>query len=332
MNALAVLRAHSRSSSAFLAYNDGTQHFHTPGVDGLIAYRAAGRRHLVQLTGPCAAEPDRAGLTAAFQHFAAGQGRRVTAVQLLRDEAQACAELGYEVNQFGASFSIDLDRFTLSGGKLAETRNRLNQARRAGVVVTEESTLDARLALELTAVDQEWLRAKGRAVRELGFMVGERGGRGASERRLFVARAGDGVAAYVSFSPAYGPRPGWLYDLTRRHPKAPTGAVEAIIAHAAEVFRDEGAGGDRGAGWLHLGFTPFVRLAAEYRVPGAANGLLDRLLRQIAGKERWLYSARTQERFKAKWAPHHVEPEYLAFERGVSLGAAWRLLKLVGAL
>lgn len=323
---LDLLRAHSRSSSAFLAYNEDTDHFHTPGVDGLIAYRPAGRKHLVQLTGPCAAEADQAALTAAFREFAAGQGRRITAVQLLREEAAACAELGYAVNQLGASFSIDLAEFTLRGGKLAETRNRLNQARRAGVTVTEESTLDAELALTLTAIDREWLRAKGRAVKQLGFLVGERGGRGAEHRRLLVARAENMIVAYISFSPVYGPRPGWLYDLTRRHPRAPTGAIESIIAAAAERFRAEGAG------WLHLGFTPFVQLRPEHRIPGATSGLLERLLNQVAGRERWLYSARTQERFKTKWAPHHIEPEYLAFEHGLSLGAGWRLLRLIGAL
>ncbi|WHT17450.1 DUF2156 domain-containing protein [Crossiella sp. CA-258035] len=326
MTAVDLLRAHARSSSAFLAYNQDTEHFQTPGINGLIAYRPAGRRHLVQLTGPCAAEVDQPALTAAFRAFAAGQGRRITAVQLLKEEAAACAELGYAVNQLGASFSIDLAQFTLRGGKLAETRNRLSQARRAGVQVAEESTMDTELALTLAAIDQEWLRAKGRAVKQLGFMVGERGGRGAAHRRLFVARAAERIVAYISFSPVYGPRPGWLYDLTRRHPAAPTGAIESIIAHAAEVFRGEGAD------WLHLGFTPFVQLHPEHRIPGAHNRILDGVMRRIAGRERWLYSARTQERFKTKWAPHLIEPEYLAFEHGLSLGAGYRLLRLIGAL
>ncbi|MGO1053609.1 phosphatidylglycerol lysyltransferase domain-containing protein [Crossiella sp. CA198] len=324
--ALDLLRAHGRSSSAFLAYNQDTEHFQPPGLNGLVAYRPAGRKHLVQLTGPCAAETDHPALTAAFREFAARQGRRITAVQLLREEAAACADLGYAVNQLGASFSIDLAQFTLRGGKLAETRNRLSQARRAGVVVTEESTMDSALAVLLAAIDQVWLRAKGRAVKQLGFMVGERGGRGAEHRRLFVARAAGRIVAYISFSPVYGPRPGWLYDLTRRHPEAPTGAIESIIAAAAEVFRDEGVG------WLHLGFTPFVQLHPEHQIPGADNGILRRLMRQVAGRERWLYSARTQERFKTKWAPHHIEPEYLAFEHGLSLGAGWQLLRLIGAL
>ena len=49
-------------------------------------------------------------------------------------------------------------------------------------------------------------------------------------------------------------------------------------------------------------------------------------------KGRAVYPAVTQESFKLKWRPQHIEPEYLAFQRGVTPGAVWRLMRLTKAV
>jgi len=170
---------------------------------------------------------------------------------------------------------------------------------------------------------REWLRGKGRHVNELAFLVGERGGSGASLRRVFVARLDEQPLAYVTYSPVFGSeRPGWLYDLTRRRPSVPPGTIELIFVTALEQLRE------RGARWLHLGLTPFVGLADELEPAAARSRLVAFLGRQLSEHGEFVYPARSQEAFKLKWAPSVIEPEYIAFQGGPSLRATLGLLRL----
>ncbi|WP_018571029.1 DUF2156 domain-containing protein [Streptomyces sp. PsTaAH-124] len=327
--AYAMLGRHAGHSSAFLALNAGNRRFRTDGVDGFVPYREGGRRHLFPLGGPVCATGDQDRLLTALLARAESEGRRVTAVQLARPAAELHARHGFTVNQFGASFSIHLDGYGLGGQRMVKVRNMVNRARREGVTVTEvtaEERADPEIRAALDAVDRAWLRDKGRHVKELDFLIGERGGPGAPHRRLFTARHAGRTVAYVSYSPVFGARAGWLYDLTRRLPDAPPGTVELVFATALRRFQDEECG------WLHLGFTPFVQLRPDACAFGPTSGALRRCVELIAAKGRAVYPAATQESFKLKWRPQHIEPEYLAFQRGVTPGAVWRLMRLTKAV
>ncbi|MFF4836300.1 phosphatidylglycerol lysyltransferase domain-containing protein [Streptomyces sp. NPDC001315] len=324
-----LLRRHAGHSSAFLALNAGNLRFRTDGVDGFVPYREGGRRHLFQLGGPVCAAGDRERLLTALLDRAGREGRRVTGVQLPRAAAELHAGHGFVVNQFGASFSIHLDGYGLGGQRMVKVRNMVNRARREGVTVTEVPAAerdDPAVAADLDAVDRAWLRDKGRHVKELDFLIGERGGPGAPHRRLFTAVHAGRTVGYVSYSPVFGERSGWLYDLTRRRPDAPPGTVELVFATVLRRFQDEGAG------WLHLGFTPFVQLRPDTDAFSPTSRVLRRCLELVAAKGQAVYPAATQESFKLKWRPQLIEPEYLAFQRGVSPGAVWRLMRLTKAV
>ncbi|MCX4903568.1 DUF2156 domain-containing protein [Streptomyces sp. NBC_00878] len=320
-----MLRRHGSHSSAFLAMNRGNQRFHADGVDGFVPYREGGRRHLFQLGGPVCAAPDQERLLGALLARADDEGRRVTAVQLSRADAELHARHGFVVNRFGASFSIALDGYSLGGQRMVKVRNMVNRARREGVTVTEVPGGERdgeEVGAALDAVDAAWLRAKGRHVKELDFLIGERGGPGAPHRRLFTALHEGRTVGYVSYSPVFGERAGRLYDLTRRLPDAPPGTVELMFATALRQFQDEGCG------WLHLGFTPFVHLRPDAAEPGPASRVLRRCVELLAAKGQAVYPAAAQESFKLKWRPQLIEPEYLAFQGGVSPAAVWRLMRL----
>ncbi|MFB7593363.1 phosphatidylglycerol lysyltransferase domain-containing protein [Streptomyces sp. NPDC056160] len=327
--AYGMLRRHAGHSSAFLALNAGNRRFRTAGVDGFVPYREGGRRHLFPLGGPVCAADDRDRLLTALLERAGSEGRRVTAVQLPRPAAELHARHGFTVNQFGASFSIHLDGYSLGGQRMVKVRNMVNRARREGVTVTEVTAgerADPEVTAVLDAVDRAWLRDKGRHVKELDFLIGERGGPGAPHRRLFTARHAGRTVAYVSYSPVFGERGGWLYDLTRRLPDAPPGTVEMVFATALRRFQDEECA------WLHLGFTPFVQLRPDACAFGPTSGVLRRSLELLAAKGQAIYPAATQESFKLKWRPQLIEPEYLAFQGGVTPGAVWRLMRLTKAV
>ncbi|HZV75457.1 MAG TPA: DUF2156 domain-containing protein [Conexibacter sp.] len=323
------LRRYGEHSSGFLTLNDAMEHYTAPGVEGFIAYRPAGRRHLIQLCGPVAPAVDRAPLLLSFLRWAAGERRRVTAVQLTKPDALLYAERGFTVNQLGASYSIDLTRFSLGGTRFMKVRNKVKRARRCGISIREwtwSEQQDPTRQGGLAQIDRTWLHSKGAMAKELAFMVGERGGHAAQSRRLFVATDGERPVAYATYSPCFGSRPGWLYDLTRRRPDAPAGTIELLFLTVLERLLDEGCR------WLHLGFTPMTQLEEQYDLSYGSSALVRWALRLVGQHGELIYPARSQEQFKLKWAPHAIEPEYIGFAPRVNASAVWQLLRLTRAI
>lgn len=319
-----ILARHAENPSAFLALNDETRYFAVDGVDGVIAYRLAGRRTIVQLGGVFAGPADQGMLLAAFLDSAHVQRRKVVAVQLMRQDAELYAAYGFTVNQFGADYARELPGFSLRGKKHMQLRNKVSRARRAGVSVAEAGT--GRLGPQLDEIDRVWLRSKGRHVKELKLMVGQRGGPAQPDRRLFAALDPAGsVLAYVSFSPVYGKQPGWLHDLSRRRPDAPPGVLELIVVTAIETFQAEQAS------YLHFGFTPFTSLSPEHEVEGASR-VTARILRLLAKRGSAIYPAASQLAYKEKWGLDLVQPEYIAFQGGISPRRVWNLLRVTNAI
>ncbi|MFL6143058.1 MAG: bifunctional lysylphosphatidylglycerol flippase/synthetase MprF [Labedaea sp.] len=317
-----TLESCSDNPSAFLALNRGNHYFTVPGRDGVVVYRESGR-HLVQFGGPFAPAGCYPGLLKAFGEFASAAGKRVVAIQLQRSDARRYADAGYTVNQVGASYAVELGAFTTRGAGFVRLRNKISRARRSGVEVREVAQPDYQAAM--AGLDAAWLRGKGRHAKPLEFLVGECGGPAQPHRRLFVAEVGATLVGYISYSPVYGSRAGWLHDLSRRRPDGPPGTMEAINAAAIEVFTGEGAG------WLHFGFTPFTGLDPAHEGPEASRWFRW-LVGQLARRGSAVYPARTQLAYKAKWAPHAVLPEYVAFSGRASLAGFLHVFKVSNAL
>jgi len=322
---VAQLAAYADNHSAFLAVNRGTSYFEVRGLDGFVAYRRAGRLR-VQFGGVVAAPDDRDRLLTAFLADTRASGQRAMAVQLTPADVETFRSSGYRINQLGSSYALDLHRQSLAGKHFVQLRNKISRARRAGVCVREVGVDEQRsteLSGRLAELDRQWLGAK--RAHELAFLIGERGGSADRFRRLFLAEQDGRVLGYISFSPVFGSRPGWLHDLTRRSPDAPPGVMELMVAEMIDRLRQE-AGTD-GPGWLHFGFTPFIGLAEQHRVSGGST-TVDAVTGLLARHGEKLYPAADQVAYKLKWRPQVVEPDYLAFHGRPSAGAVWRLLRL----
>ncbi|MEU4657101.1 DUF2156 domain-containing protein [Streptomyces sp. NPDC023723] len=318
---LDTLAAHSDNPSSFLALNSGNEYFRDDRFDGACAYRKSGR-YVLQFGGPFTAPEHRARL---LEAFVAHAGRRLVAIQLQRADAELYAAGGFTVNQIGASYAVDLSRFTLRGSRFVRLRNKISRARRAGLEVVEVKAGDDRVEAELDRIDGIWLRQKGRHVKELRFLVGQRTGGLQRHRRLFAGRIDGEVVGYINYSPVYGSRPGWLHDLSRRRPDAPPGVMEAVNATVMERLVEEGAA------WLHFGFTPFTGLDPSHELP-AAGPLFTRFAHWLAQHGEVIYPAASQLEYKQKWAPHEVLPEYIAFRGRPRPGAVWQLLRATNAV
>jgi lysylphosphatidylglycerol synthetase-like protein (DUF2156 family) len=306
--------------SGYLAVSPRNTLFVRPGHQGFVAYRRRGRYRL-NLGGVQASDDAREPLLRAFLDDARAQGDRVVAVQVRRDQVELLRRHGLAASQMGSSYALDLGRFSLAGGARLKLRNKIARARKAGVAVSElgrDRPFSAAQWGAVERVSRAWLAAK--HAPELDFLVGELGPPDES-RRVFVAERDGRVLGFITYVPAWGARPGWLHDLTRRLPEAPPGVMELVNATAAARFAGEGVR------FLHFGLTPFVVDEAE---PDSDSPILARVVRRL-GRHAFVYPARAQADYKLKWAPEVIEREWIAFDR-VSLGAVWALLAVTRSL
>ncbi|WP_221351170.1 DUF2156 domain-containing protein [Streptomyces beigongshangae] len=310
---LHAVRTHSlaENPSAFLALNRGNSVFTVPGTDGVIVHRRAGR-HVVQFGGPFAGPDSYGTLLERFVEHIRDRCLRLVGVQLQRTDAERYAAAGFTVNQIGASWAVGLPDFSLRGTRFMQLRNKISRAVRSGLQVKEVIADDWYDAL--ARIDSAWLGSKGEHARPLEFLVGEVGGEFQAHRRLFLGTIDGSPVGYISYSPVYGSRAGWMHDLSRRVPDGSPGLMEAINAHAVEEFRAEGVQ------WLHFGFTPFTGLDPQHELPGHSPSF-QWLMHCLWAQGEQLYPAQSQLAYKQKWAPDLVIPEYVAFDGQASLSS-----------
>lgn len=318
---LDAVQRYGDNPSGFLAVNSGNSYFTVPGVEGVVVYRTSGR-YLVQFAGPFAPAESYPVLLRHFVEFAQRGDKEIVAIELLRADAEHYAANGFTVNQVGASYSVDLSRFRLDGTAFMQLRNKISRAARNGLTVTEVDATE--WAEAISDVDRTWLGGKGENAKTLEFLVGEHGGPMQKYRRLFAGRIGGEVVGYISYSPAYGSRPGWMHDLSRRKPSGSPGIMEAINVAAIETFRSESAA------WLHFGFTPFTSLSPACELPGASKAYAY-FMDWLWENGDFVYPAKSQLAYKNKWAPHEVLPEYIAFHGGVQAAGLIHVFKVSNA-
>ncbi len=305
--------------SGYLALSPRNQRFGVDGVPGFISYREQGK-HLVLFGGIHAPDPLRPTLLDAFLVEAESRKRKVIAVQLREAQGDLFRSRGFTVNKFGSTYGLKLDGYTFAGTRKVNLRNKIKRARSLGLRVLEvgrELPSDEATFARLRAISGAWLKEKNK--KELDFMIGELGSPGQPDRRVFaVASADEQLIGFITYVPAYGGRPGWLHDLTRRLPDAPVGCMELCNQVAMERLTSEGAQ------WLHFGFTPFLVDGDEG--PGSSR-FLSWMLRKLGQYGGAIYPAQSQREYKRKWIPDVVEPELVAC-RPLSVRAIVDLLLL----
>lgn len=310
--------------SGYLALSRRNQQFVVPGIPGFIAYRKKGK-HL-WIFGGVHARPEHAGeILDRFIELATRRRCRVGAVQIREAQVALFAARGFTVNQLGTTYAVSLDDFAMGGSQKMQLRNKISKARKLGLKVVEighDVPRDPSWFAKIEEISALWLKAKGK--HELDFMVGEIGRPDDRERRFFlVLDAAEKPIAFISYVPVWGnERPGYLHDLTRRVPDAPSGTMELCNAVAIERFKAEGVK------HLHFGFTPFITDTAE---TPAASGLVTRLVQLLRKYGQKVYPAESQAAYKMKWGINFTEREYVA-ARPISIRTVVDLLLLTRSI
>ena len=289
--------------SGFLALSADNLRWRVPGLPGFIAYREYGR-HLVSFGGVHGPADARGPLLDALLEHATARGRRLLAIQVRGPQVPLFADRGFTVNRFGSSYGVTLAGYSFRGTPKMKLRNKIKRAQAVLRVVEVGAELPRTAATfaALDAISRTWLAKKRK--KEIEFMVGQIGGPDDHERRIFVAQdAAARPVGFVTYVPVWGQHPGYLHDLTRKHPDAPVGTMELINSVALERLRGEGVG------HLHFGFTPFIAAGEE---PASASRLMARAVDLLARYGSAVYPAQTQASYKLKWGPDLIETEYLA--------------------
>lgn len=310
--------------SGFFALSDRNQRFSLEGIPGFIAYREQGKHYTI-FGGVNAPVEHQAALLDGLIAQAESNKCNIVAVQVRESQVELFRKIGATVNQMGSSFCIPLEGYSFVGTKKMRLRNKIKRASKAGLRVVEvgsaELPRDETTFARLNAVSDEWLAAKGK--KELDFMIGEIGGPADTQRRIFVVlNKDDNIVAFITYVPVWGSRPGYLHDLTRKLPRAPTGAMELCNATALEQFMADGIR------FLHFGFTPFIVDEVE---PAGGNRFIAWLIRKLYQYGKAVYPAKSQSEYKIKWGTDIIEPEYIA-ARPFSLRCTWDLLRLTRSI
>jgi lysylphosphatidylglycerol synthetase-like protein (DUF2156 family) len=227
------------------------------------------------------------------------------------DVTEAAAGLGWQRLHVGDEAMLDLPGLTFTGRRWQDIRTARNKAARANVrpVWCALRHAQPQILAQVRQMSQEWLDTKG--LPEMGFTLG-----GVAEaldddvRCLLAIDENERVHALTSWLPVHrcGQVVGWTLDLMRRRRDSLPGAMEFLIATAAEQFQREGAR------VLSLSGTPFT-VAGDAGTHAATRLMVGagRILEPV-------YGFRSLLMFKAKFQPAY-RPLFLTFPDPTALPA-----------
>jgi lysylphosphatidylglycerol synthetase-like protein (DUF2156 family) len=296
--ALALYTAYARSGVAPFALMRDKRHLW--GRDGRAFVAFGCRAGVAVALGPAIGPP--AAATRLHEEFRAACRSRGWRPAFYQVPEETAGLAGMVRAPLGSEAVVDVGAFDLEGHGVAKLRRMVARGRRAGV------TAEVLPGPELSAEQRAAMRrlagrvALRRRLGEMAFSVGREDDPAPVERTVGLAhdRAG-ALVAYASWLwlPAAATQ---VLDEARRDTRAPSGAMELLIATCLERFRG-------GALWASLGLAPLAGAALPegLRARAPAAGL---------------------ETFKRKFAPAW-QPRFVAIERLLDLPAVLAALVLL---
>jgi phosphatidylglycerol lysyltransferase len=211
---------------------------------------------------------------------------------------------GMKALKIGEEAVVAVQTWDVDDKRYKSLRSALRRIERSGLHLVElaHPLSDHDLA-ELRAVSDAWLEDSGH--RERTFTVGQFGEQLLQSTRVLALREQDTgrIVAFANILPSYRSEVG-NFDLMRRRPDAPNGAMDALFVGLIHHFRDAGMTG------MTLGLVPFVNADSDT--------LASRAVRLLYERGEAAFNAQGLFRFKDKWIPRW-EPRYLTYQRDVDL-------------
>ncbi len=313
-----IIVRHGRNAHDFFKGWPDKSYFFDSSREAFIAYRVANGMAVV-LGDPVGPVERLAGTIEQFEAACRENGWRVAFHQATPEMLPAYERLGFLRMKIGDEAIVDLESFTLSGGKRKSLRTALHRLEREGVrAVLYEAPLSAEVLQQAREVSDDWLRQPGN--RERGFTLGSFMDIYVANTPLLAAIDANGrMLGFVNIVSSF--RTGEATsDLMRRRLDTPNGLMDFLFVKVIEIAKA------RGYQRFNLGMAPLAGFQ-----PGEEKHILEEALHAIG--QRWNVGFRFSgiKEYKAKFATHW-EPRYAVFRSRLDVARLGLALSLVSEM
>ena len=300
---------HGYNAHALVGIATGTCLWTCPETEGAVAYKEFGKVWLVP-GDPLASVEKLAKVSDSFLQKAREEGRVVGFMPATEQFATQSSGLGLRAIKIGSAPYFDLATWAPRGDRGKKARAGVNQARRAGVSVSEVINIDERLIRETTCLCKSWLTTRRSPIRfEWLFTVDPFQHK--EKKKYFTARDANGrLVGFLAASPIPA-RSGWYLEDVLRSKNAPNGTTDLLVVEVLDSLKRSGA---------KLATLGTALMASEGVVdPGIrVSPVLSRAAWFVAGCFSIFYNLDGVRRFKAKFAPSWWESEYVLISQNVT--------------
>ena len=319
-----LVLVHGWNATAYQIVNPGIGHWFAAMGDAVVGYVRHARTRVVAGAPVCAAER-LADVVEEFERASAAAGDGVC---YFGAEGRLDQLLGGSRRHAHVALGAQPAWRPVAFGSLLQSRGslraQLNRARNKGVEVHEWRRGEVADREALRRVLGEWLATRG--LPPLHFLVEPDTLDRLDDRRVFVARRGDAVTAFVVTSPVPA-RQGWLVEQFVRGRAAANGTIELLLDAAVRAMTADGAQ------YVTLGLAPLSRHGPPHEHEPTWLRLV---LGWVRAHGRRFYNFDGLDAFKAKFQPEQWEPVYAIARTGRVGGtfpprALWAIAGAFGA-
>jgi len=236
----------------FKTYNDKLI-FIPENLDVFIAYRVVGN-YAVVLEDPVAENPEKMKqCIVLFDEYCYEYGLKSIYYRVPEESIPVYKALSKKILFLGQEGIVDLNTFTLEGGKNKALRNALNKVIDRGYKATIHTPpIKDGLIQKLKAVSDEWLYSNDRS--EIIFSQGKFVWDELKQQTVItVENAEEMVIAFLNIIPDHAPGEG-TYDLIRKTDDAPNGVLDFILVELFKHLKSQNYSR------VNLGFAPMSGL------------------------------------------------------------------------
>ena len=281
----------------------------SPETDGAVAYNEFGRVWLVP-GDPLASAEDLSRVSAEFLQEAALEERVVGFMPATEQFAKHSRELGLRAIKIGAAPYFDLTTWAPRGDRAKKARAGVNQARRAGVRVTEVVDIDDKLVREAACLCKSWLTTRRSAIRfEWLFTVDLFQHK--EQKRYFTARDVTGRLVGFLAASSIPARNGWYLEDVLRSKHAPNGTTDLLVVEVLNSLKRSGAS------LATLG-TTLMATEGGVNKDVHVSRVLSKVAWSVARCFSIFYNFNGVRRFKSKFAPSWWESEYVLMSPSIT--------------
>ncbi|MEE9115777.1 MAG: DUF2156 domain-containing protein [Thermoplasmata archaeon] len=308
------LKKHGSNSISYLTLWDGLSIFHGEW-EGYIAHKDRLRVSVV-LGDPVVPVSEMKKAVGDLKDHFKSRGSHICFFACTEKTSRLLIDEGFKCLYIGSEAVVDLEEFSLAGGRMHSVRSSVNYARRHNLVMEEyvpENGRDESIEQEVMYISQDWCTSQ--RIPELRFMIGKLNFEITEGKRYFLCRHEDKAVSFIVYYPVFATGDYYL-DLMRRRKDAPRGCMDFLLAESFDQIVKEGVGK------IYLGFSPFSFLNSPKNAnPHYANSLFTFL----SDPFEFFYPAQSEFMFKNKFATSW-EPNYLCYYPRLTMRGLFAIL------